>query len=168
VPVKYEQFGQRYIVRIESGDNAIELLTRFLEQQRIEFANLSAAGAVSSVRLGYWNAGRHEYEFRELNEQMEVVSFQGNAALKDGSPFLHLHGAFAREDFSVIGGHIKEARVHPTLEVWLRVEDVAVRRARDAETGLDLLDLPTRDRDKRSPSLTAAPEGLVPDLRPQT
>ena len=166
--MKYERFGERYIVRLESGENAIEALTKFLEQEDIEFANLSAAGAVSSVRLGYWNAGRHEYEYRELNEQMEVVSFQGNAALKDGSPFLHLHGAFAREDFSVVGGHIKEARVHPTLEVWLRAEEVAVWRARDAETGLDLLDLPTLDRDRRSPSLTAAPEGLVPDLPRQT
>src|SRR5918911_674764 len=157
--MKYERFGERYIVRLESGENAIEALTQFLEQEGIEFANLSAAGAVSSVRLGYWNAGRHEYEYRELNEQMEVVSFQGNAALKDGSPFLHLHGAFAREDFSVVGGHIKEARVHPTLEVWLRTEDMAVRRSRDPETGLDLLDLKSGSRVSASPSLTAAPEG---------
>jgi predicted DNA-binding protein with PD1-like motif len=42
----------------------------------------------------------------------------------------------------VLGGHIKEARVHPTLEVWLRAEDVPVRRAHDAASGLDLLDLP--------------------------
>jgi predicted DNA-binding protein with PD1-like motif len=71
-----------------------------------------------------------------------VVSFQGNAALKDGAPFLHIHGVFGRQDFSVYGGHVKEARVRPTLEVWLRTENVPVRRTRDEATGLDLLDLP--------------------------
>jgi hypothetical protein len=50
-----------------------------------------------------------------------------------------------------VRGHINEARVHPTLEVRLRTEDVAVRRAHDAATGLDLLDLPP------APPLTEAP-----------
>ena len=140
--MRFQRFGDRYIVRLESGEPVIETLTEFLLSERIEFANLSAAGAVRSVRLGYWNADTRAYEYRDLDEQLEVVSFQGNSSLKDGQPFLHLHGVFGRRDFSVVGGHIKEARVHPTLEVWLRTETIAVRRARDETSGLDLLDLP--------------------------
>lgn len=71
-----------------------------------------------------------------------MVSFEGNASLKDGAPFLHLHGAFSRRDFGVIGGHIEEAWVHPTLEIWLRTEDIPVGRVRDAVSGLDALDVP--------------------------
>jgi predicted DNA-binding protein with PD1-like motif len=62
--------------------------------------------------------------------------------MREGSPFLHLHVALARRDLTVMGGHLAEAVVHPTLEVWLRTEELPVRRARDAATGLDLLDLP--------------------------
>ena len=142
--MRFQKFGDRYIVRLESGEPVIESLTAFLRDERIEFANLSAAGAVRWVHLGYWNADTRAYEYREVAEQLEVVSFQGNGSLKDGEPFLHLHGVFGRRDFSVLGGHIKEARVHPTLEVWLRTEDIAVRRAKDEVSGLDLLDLPTR------------------------
>ena len=142
--MRFQKFGDRYIVRLESGEPVIESLTGFLRDERIEFANLSAAGAVRWVHLGYWNAETRAYEYREVAEQLEVVSFQGNGSLKDGEPFLHLHGVFGRRDFSVLGGHIKEARVHPTLEVWLRTEDIAVRRAKDQASGLDLLDLPTR------------------------
>ena len=120
--MQYQQFGERYIVRLESGEPIVETLTRFCKEQRIEFANLSAAGAVEWVRLGYWNARTRQYEYREVEEQMEVVSFQGNSSLKDGEPFLHLHGVFGRQDFSVLGGHIKEARTHPTLEAWLRAD----------------------------------------------
>jgi len=140
--VRFQRFGERYIVRFESGESAIETLTRFLEAEKIEFANVSAAGAVADVRLAYWNAESRKYEERQFVEQLEIVSFQGNSSLKDGKPFLHVHGVFARRDFSTIGGHVKELHVHPTLELWLRTEDVAVRRVHEPSTGLDLLDLP--------------------------
>lgn len=140
--MRFQRFGERYIVRIESGEAAIETLTAFLSSEQIAFANLSAAGAVRSARLGYWNAQTREYEYRDFEEQLEVVSFQGNASLKDDEPFLHIHGVFGRRDFSVVGGHLKEAWVYPTLEVWLRTEALEVRRAPDQASGLDLLDLP--------------------------
>lgn len=140
--MRFQQFGERYVVRFESGERAISALTRFLTNQHIEFANISAAGAVSGVRLAYWNAGSKKYEERDFAEQLEIVSFQGNSSLKDGKPFLHVHGVFARRDFSTLGGHVKELHVHPTLELWLRTEDVPVRRVHDPTTGLDLLDLP--------------------------
>ena len=142
--MRFERFGERYIVRVESGEPLIETLTNFLTEQGIEFANVGAAGAVRSVQLGYWNAGSRQYEYHDFKEQLEVVSFQGNASLKEGAPFLHVHGVFGRRDFSTIGGHVKEAHVHPTFEVWLRIEDVPIRRARDEASGLDLLDLSQR------------------------
>jgi uncharacterized protein len=140
--MRQKRFGERYIVRLERGESVVESLTTFLADEGIDFANLSAAGAVQWVRLAYWNADTRRYEEREFDEQLEVVSFQGNSSLKDGKPFLHLHAVFARRDFSTLGGHLREARVHPTLEVWLSAEDVPVRRAHDAASGLDLLDLP--------------------------
>jgi predicted DNA-binding protein with PD1-like motif len=142
--MRFQRFDDRYILRLETGESAIETLTAFLHEQAISFASISAAGAVEWVRLGYWNPQTAQYEYRDVAEQLEVVSFQGNAARKDDRPFLHLHGVFGRCDFSVCGGHIKEARVRPTLEVWLRTENVPVRRVRDQATGLDLLDLPER------------------------
>jgi uncharacterized protein len=149
--MRFQRFDDRYIVRIESGEPLIDTLTAFLHTEQVEFADLSAAGAVSWVHLGYWNAQARAYQYREFDEQLEVVSFEGNCALKDGAPFLHLHGVFGRHDFTAVAGHIKEARVHPTLEVWLRTEDVPVRRAHDSASGLDLLDLP----DRMHPSATS-------------
>jgi predicted DNA-binding protein with PD1-like motif len=142
--VRFQRFDDRYIVRLESGEPVIETLARFLRAEQVEFANVSGAGAVQWVRLGYWNAKTQAYEYRELTEQLEVVSFQGNSSLKDAEPFLHIHGVFGRQDFTALAGHIKEARVHPTLEVWLRTEAIPVCRAHDAATGLDLLDLPQK------------------------
>jgi predicted DNA-binding protein with PD1-like motif len=142
--MRVQRFDDRYIVRLESGEPVIQTLTAFLRAEGVAFANISAAGAVQWARLGYWNAETQAYEHREFDEQLEVVSFQGNASRKDGDPFLHVHGVFGRRVFTVLGGHVLEARVHPTLEVWLRTEAIGVRRAKDETTGLDLLDLPER------------------------
>jgi uncharacterized protein len=139
--VQAKQFDERYVLRLEPDEPVIETLISFLATQRIGFANVSAAGAVKRVRLGYWDAGQHEYHYRDFDEQLETVSFQGNASIKDGQPFLHIHGVFGRPDYSVVGGHVKEAWVYPTFEVWLRTEQLDVRRAHDDATGLDLLNL---------------------------
>ena len=140
--MRYRRFGERFIVRLEGGESVVQGLTSFLAEHDVGFATVSAAGAVSWVRLAYWNAATHRYENQEFEEQLELVSLEGNASLKDGKPFLQLHAVFARHDFSTIGGHLRDARVNPTMEVSLRAEDVPVRRVHDAATGLDLLDLP--------------------------
>ena len=140
--MRYQRFCDRFIVRLESGESVLEELTELLATENIGFANVSAAGAVAWVRLAYWNAQSQTYEERDFGEQLEVVSFEGNSSFKDGKPFLHLHAVFARQDFSTLGGHLRDARVHPTMEIWLRAEDVPVSRIHDATTGLDLLDLP--------------------------
>ncbi len=140
--MRVQRFGDRAIVRLESGERAVESLVGMLEAQGVGFANLSAAGALRWARLGFWDPEAKAYQYHEVEEQLEVVSFEGNASIRDGSPFLHLHVALGRRDLTVMGGHLAEAVVHPTLEVWLRTEDLAVRRTRDPDTGLDLLDLP--------------------------
>jgi predicted DNA-binding protein with PD1-like motif len=140
--VRFQRVGYRSTVRLMSGEPLMETPVGFLEREQIEFANLSAPGSVRWARLAYWNMSMKKYEAREFDEQLELVSFRGNAALKDDQPFVHLHGVFGLSDFTVIGAHIQEATVHPSLEVWRRTEDVPVRRAKDPSSGLDLLDLP--------------------------
>jgi predicted DNA-binding protein with PD1-like motif len=140
--MRVQTFGDRSIVRLETGERAVESLVGLLEARGVGFANLSAAGALRWARLGFWDPDSKAYQYHEVEEQLEVVSFQGNSSMREGSPFLHLHVALARRDLTVMGGHLAEAVVHPTLEVWLRTEELPVRRARDAATGLDLLDLP--------------------------
>ena len=140
--MRVQRFDERFIVRIEAGERVVATLVDFLGREGVGFANLSAAGALSSAEIGFWDPGQRAYAYRQFDEQLEIVSFVGNASLRDGEPFLHLHVGLGRSDLSVVGGHLKEAIVHPTIEVWLRTEDVDVRRTRDPGTGLDLLDLP--------------------------
>jgi predicted DNA-binding protein with PD1-like motif len=142
--VRFERFGNRLQVRFESGDQVMESLLRLLRAEGIGFAAVTGLGAVRSVRLSYLNTDTKSYETHELEEQLEVVSLLGNAALRDGQPFLHLHISLGRRDLSVFGGHFNEAVAHPTLEVWLQPEERPVHRVHDEASGLALMDLSER------------------------
>ena len=140
--MQVQSFGDRYQVRLESGEQVQASLGPWLARQGIGFAAVSGLGAFRRITLSYWNADTREYETHQRDEQMEVVSLVGNVTLKDDAPFLHLHVALGRRDLSVIGGHFNDAEVHPTLELWLRPEEQPVRRVPDVESGLSLMDLP--------------------------
>jgi predicted DNA-binding protein with PD1-like motif len=140
--MRFQRFGGRVVVRIESGERVAESLLRLLRAEDIGYAVVSGLGAVCQIRLSYWNAESRQYEAHEMEEQMEVVSLTGNVTLRDGEPFLHVHIALGRQDLSVLGGHFSEAVAHPTLEVWLQRENEPVPRVPDATSGLALMELP--------------------------
>jgi hypothetical protein len=143
--MRFQRFGDRILVRLASGDRVTESLTALLRAERIGFAWVNGLGALRWVRLSYWNAGTLEYEAHEHEEQVEVVSLVGNAALRDGEPALHLHISLGRADLSTYGGHFNEGIVHPNLEVWLRPEAGEVRRALEPEFGAaPMMQLPDR------------------------
>jgi uncharacterized protein len=142
--MRFQRFGDRLQVRLESGDLVMESLLRLLRAEGIRFGVLSGLGAVRQVRLSYWNAETRAYETHDVEEQLEVVSLVGNATLKDGEPFLHLHISLGRQDLSVFGGHFNEAVAHPTLEVWLQPQAGEIHRVPDAASGLALMELPEK------------------------
>lgn len=73
-------------------------------------------------------------------ELYEVLGLTGNIMLKEGKPFVHLHGMFSNTDNSAFGGHVVEMEVGVTLEVALTVLPTSFRRCWDEETGLHLID----------------------------
>jgi hypothetical protein len=103
---------------------------------------LTGLGAVRGATVSYWNAETQQYEQHQLTEQMEVVSLVGNVTIREAKPFIHAHVSLGRRDLSVVGGHVNELFVHPTLEVWLRPEAQAVHRALDEACGLYVMQLP--------------------------
>lgn len=137
----FQRFENRYQVRFASGESVVEPLLHWLESQNIRFATLSGIGAVRSARVSYWNAETREYEPHHLEEQLEIVSLIGNATIKEGKPFLHIHVALGRSDLSVVGGHLNDLVVHPNLEINVQPEATEVQRVVDEGSGLWIMKL---------------------------
>jgi predicted DNA-binding protein with PD1-like motif len=130
-----------YAVVLDTGDEVIGELSNFVRQQEVEAASLTAIGAFSRAVLGYFQWETKQYKKIQVNEQVEVLSLLGDVAVGDQGPTLHLHAVLGKADGSVVGGHLIEAYVRPTLEVILIQPPSYLRKRKDAETGLALIDI---------------------------
>jgi uncharacterized protein len=137
-----EQGGERtFALVFATGDEVKSELERFAREQSLSAARLSGIGALRDVTLGYFNWESKEYDENRFDEQVEIVSLNGDVALNDGEPAVHAHLAVGRADGSALGGHLVEAHVRPTLEVVLVESPAYLRKEVDPETGLALISL---------------------------
>lgn len=136
----YERQGEKTFALIfDKGDEAVQGLLHFAEEQGMTAAHFTAIGAFAEVTLGYFERERNDYKKILLAEQVEVLSLIGNIALKQGQPQVHAHVVLGKADGTAHGGHLLKAHVWPTLEVVITESPAHLRRQLDEETGLALL-----------------------------
>ena len=129
-----------YTLRLDRGEELVATLSAFLAEKGIGWGALTAIGAVDEPELGLFTMKTKEYLHRRFDGEYEIASLTGNVTLVDGKPFPHLHALLSDADCAVIGGHLFSARVAVTCEVDLRVYNGELKRSRDGETALNLID----------------------------
>jgi predicted DNA-binding protein with PD1-like motif len=140
--MNYQRFGSQYVLRLDPGDEVMETLERFVEREAVRGGYFQAVGAFRRARLRYLNMKTKKYEDNTFDQQLEVISLLGNVAVEpDGSRKVHMHAAVGDEDGRTYSGHVGEAVVTPTLEVFLTVLDGELRREKSDETGMSALAL---------------------------
>jgi len=127
------------IYSLKPGTGLTEGLLAMAKREKIRTAKVEAIGGVKQLRLAYYNSRAKKYEEHEYDEFFEVTGLIGNVTLKDGEPFLHLHGTFGRRDMSVIGGHVISGTVFPLLEVVFTTTKNKAQRKFDEDTGLNII-----------------------------
>jgi predicted DNA-binding protein with PD1-like motif len=128
-----------YAVVLDTGDEAVAELGKFIRDHEVEAASLTAIGAFRRALLGYFDWQSKEYKRIEVEEQVEVLSLLGDVAVAQEGPTLHVHAVLGKADGSVVGGHLLEGHVRPTLEVILIQPPSYLRKRRDPATGLALI-----------------------------
>ena len=133
---------EAFVLVFETGDELAGGLSQFAKDQRLTSASFTAVGALSSVRLGWFNWETKAYDAAvALDEQVELLSLIGDVALKDEEPVVHAHVVIGRRDGSAHGGHLLRAHVRPTCEVVLTASPVHMQKAFDPASGLFLIKL---------------------------
>jgi uncharacterized protein len=131
---------QTFVVAFGPGDDVLAGLNELARTQGWRAAHFSGIGSFSRAALGWYDFGRKQ--FRKLQRQgtPEVVAFHGNVTHgADGAPLVHVHCAVGDEQGAVTGGHLLEATVAATLELFLTVEPVPVRKALDESLGSQVI-----------------------------
>jgi uncharacterized protein len=139
--------GQKtFVAVLETGDEVMECLLRFAEAEGLTAAQLTAIGAFRTAELNFFEWEKKEYRSIPVDEQTEVASMIGDIARgAEGKPVLHIHIVLGKRDGSALAGHLSRGDVRPTLEVIISEAPAHLRRRKDAETGLPLIDLGNSD-----------------------
>jgi len=137
----HESDGQRtFAVVLDTGDEVMEALQAFVEQQGITAAQFTAIGALSDAVLMYFDWKKKQYMPIPVDEQVEVASLIGDVAeAPSGGPALHAHLVVGKRDGTAMAGHLGEAHVRRTLEVILTESPAHLRKAKDPQSGLALI-----------------------------
>jgi len=143
--VMSQEAGQRtFVVVLDTDDEVMASLKRFVGREKLHSAQFSAIGAFRSALLGYFDWEGKDYRHIPVSEQVEVASFIGDLATgPDGKPSLHIHihCVLGCRDGRAIAGHLLEAHVRPTLEIVWKDSPAHLRKRHDADSGLALIDL---------------------------
>ena len=138
----HEESGQKtFAVVFDTGDEVATGLLAFAKEKGLAASHFTAIGAFSDVTFGFFDLGTKDYQKLQINEQVEVLSLIGDIALSKGEPKVHAHVVVGKADGTAHGGHLMEAHVRPTLEVFMVESPERLVRKIDDETGLPLIDL---------------------------
>jgi uncharacterized protein len=128
-----------YAIVLDTDDEVMGELKKFVREHAVEAASVTAIGAFRHALLRYFEWQTKQYKRISVDEQVEVLSLIGDVAVAKAEPSLHLHAVLGRADGSVVGGHLLEAHVRPTLEIILIQPPSYLCKRRDPVTGLALI-----------------------------
>jgi len=95
-------------------------------------------GGAEALEIAHYDLKKRQYFNRHFRGTFEILSLVGNISRRGKEVIVHVHGAFGRTNFSVLGGHIGRCIIGGTAEIYLN-RCQPLYRERDSKTGLNLL-----------------------------
>jgi len=131
--------SSNYAVLLKKGEEFMSKLKSFAEKEKIQFASVSAIGALKDVEIAYFVPDTKEYLRKTFVDDFELISANGNITrLEDGTPFIHIHCSLTAKDYTALGGHLMKATIAVTAEIFVQSFSKDVRKIHDKETGIKL------------------------------
>ena len=121
-------------------EEVIASLKKIVSRENITSGHLTGIGAVNCVRLGYYDLATKGYYQKEFMDNFELLNITGNIAYFEGKPMLHCHVTIADHNLNVFGGHLDEAKVSVTVEIFLTETDAKIERKMDENFKLALME----------------------------
>ena len=131
-----------FVLILDQGEEAFKAITDFADSEKITGASVTAIGAFSNAKVGWFDLAAKKYKPIEVCEQCEVLSLIGDVAQgDDGKASLHLHAVLGLQDGTLRGGHFLSGSVQPTLEVTITESVVHLRRKKRPDLGIALINV---------------------------
>ena len=130
-----------YLLRFNSGEEIIETLGKYCQEQAITAGYFTAIGAAKEVDLSFFDLVKKEYNTKTFKNRinLEIISLTGNISLLQSKVIVHAHGIFSDSRYHAFAGHVKRLVVSATCELVLVKLKGKMERKYDQVTGLHLL-----------------------------
>jgi predicted DNA-binding protein with PD1-like motif len=138
--VKDTPYEKVYAIIFRKGDEALSGLTDFAIANKITDAHFTGIGAVSSATVAWLDLEKKMYHRIAVPQQVEVLALTGDIAEFNGKPVVHMHAVLGKRDGSTAGGHVFELNVNPTLEVFMTVNTITLKKKPDEASGMKIID----------------------------
>jgi len=136
--MEYKKFQNKYIVRIDKGEEIVETLKKFCKENNIRLGTIIGLGATNKAEIGLFNGEEKKYYSKELTGDHEIAPLYGNISTMNGEVYLHIHANLCNQENKAFGGHLNSAVVSATFEAVIDVIDGDVDRAFNEDVGLNL------------------------------
>ncbi|MBA7497655.1 hypothetical protein ES704_00383 [subsurface metagenome] len=137
--MKFKKFKNKWIVRIDKGEEVIQTIKKVCEDNKIKLGLLSGIGATDRVTVGLFNTKSKQYQSQELIGDYEITNLSGNISTMNGEIYLHLHISLADSKYNAYGGHLTSAVISGTGEIIIEEIEGEIEREFNKEVGLNLL-----------------------------
>jgi len=132
--------GPQTLVVLDKDQPVVSTLTELIIARRIKGGHITGIGALKDAELGYYELHKKDYIRKNFSgEDYELIALNGNITWRDCSPYVHVHTALGRSDFSVFGGHMFEARVAVTAEIYITPFGLMPERSLNPDLGLQTI-----------------------------
>ncbi len=120
--------GETLFIRMDDGESFYDVLYSILKDEGITSGViLNGVGMLRNFEIGWFGESKYETE-RIEGTAYELISMNGNIAVKDEDIFAHVHVGLASPDKKMIGGHLFDATVNNTVELFILIPKLKLKR----------------------------------------
>lgn len=136
--MQFEKEGNILVAKLDDGVDLFDSLRNIMDNIEEKCSVLiSGIGMITDFKLGYYNSETGDYEWKEYNEPMELLSLSGSFTV-NGS--VHIHAQVSGPDHDVKGGHLDGGRVFNVNEITMWVfNDIKMTRELDEVLEMTML-----------------------------
>lgn len=135
----YKRYGSKILIRLDPGEEILAGVGEVCTKENVRLGSVSGIGAVNKATVGLFKPDSKEYFSTTLEKPFEITHLGGNVSQMNDELYLHLHITLADIDHNCFGGHLNEAIISATAEIWIDVVEGDIDREFSDTIGLNLL-----------------------------
>lgn len=125
---------------LKRGEDVLDSLNRCAKAAQLKGGMISGLGAITAPELGFFDLKKSRFTRRRFAGMFEVLAVSGNFSQDGNDLTTHVHVSLGRSNFRVIGGHLLDAQVAVTMELFIVPLGEMPVRTMNPELGLRLIE----------------------------